>query len=396
MEDTKVIKYTCNLDERLKHLNKDEIIELINQYYSGESSKKLIEKYNINISISKLYTLFPPIVHEDIICPYCNITMITKRVPKSALKERNKPYCPICYHSYSEDCKCNKCETERSTKRQKILDEKIRLIHETYDVCNVKAINFEDISFIDKVYLGALLRVGLTEDLNKVKPMEENYYKLCPTQKFRDNIIEKLMMKNVLKIHPESPVEAFDEFGKCFPNKFYMNKVYFYLNISSTTSKAFNEIVDMLINPKIDYNDHKLECYELWKEIALDECKEYLLYSMNKVGLTPFNIGDKTISMLNDLLENFSVSQIYSIIYNAINEALRYYHTNNVYKKQSANYVIGKCQRIAERRLANSWETYKYKRNFDCPQSLLSDFIYNRVMKIGDDGFNLKPQIIEK
>ena len=91
------------------------------------------------------------------------------------------------------------------------------------------------------------------------------------------------------------------------------------------------------------------------------------MYQMNKVGFN-FSIGDKTIAVINELLDSFSVSQIYSIIYRAITNATRYYQEGGVSKKQAANSVVSRCQGFGERALIDGWELARYKRIKELPQ----------------------------
>jgi hypothetical protein len=94
--------------------------------------------------------------------------------------------------------------------------------------------------------------------------------------------------------------------------------------------------------------EDKNEALIIWKEIALNECLEYFKYQMDKVKFD-FNPGEKTSTVFKDLLEHFSVAQIYGIIYKAIANAIRYYQETNIARKQAANSVIGNCQRYGEK-----------------------------------------------
>ena len=91
------------------------------------------------------------------------------------------------------------------------------------------------------------------------------------------------------------------------------------------------------------------------------------------------------------MLKNLSVSQVFCLIYRATNTALRFQVERGVYRKYAVNTIIGNAQNFAERALNNNWSTTKYSRPRECPQSALSKFFFDRVIKIGDDGFNMPP-----
>ena len=131
----------------------------------------------------------------------------------------------------------------------------------------------------------------------------------------------------------------------------------------------------------------------LWRQIAIAECIEYLEYRLDKVGFN-FAAGDKTYKTFDILLNDFSVSQIYGIIWRAVAEASKLYLEKGLTKRHAANSVIGSCQRYAERAKINGWNLTEYNRPQDLPQSELSAFFFNRVLGIGDMGFRLPPMIV--
>ena len=132
--------------------------------------------------------------------------------------------------------------------------------------------------------------------------------------------------------------------------------------------------------------------YDIWREIALGECLDYLIYQMNKVGFN-FSPGDKTVAVINELLDSFSVSQVYSIIYKGITNATRYYQEGGISKKQAANSVISRCQGFAEKALIEGWDISKYKRIKELPQSSLSQILFNKIYKIGDKCIDEVPSL---
>ena len=108
------------------HLSKSQIEELMSRYYAGDNPEGLIEEFILNISPGRLYTLFPPIVREDLeACPYCGIYPIQKRASKSAIKTGYRipePYCSECGHKYLTSCRCENCMAEKE--RLALLEEK--------------------------------------------------------------------------------------------------------------------------------------------------------------------------------------------------------------------------------------------------------------------------------
>ena len=387
------------IHEKLRHLTMLQIESLMNKYYNGVKASDIIKEYNIDTTSSKLYTLFPPIICEDIICPVCNEPMYKERDSKSSYSwNKKKPFCAICGHTDEIICKCNYCIAEREKVRKlneerkvRILQEKREKIKKVYDL-NIVPVNYSDLNFREKVFLGALLRTSLSEDMEVILPLNDAERELAPTIGYIKEILSYLIGRGVISVDSNSRIDAFldsnEEKDFEFPNVYYITMVKYRINIVG--DEDIKNILSKIINPKSFSDADKEDALNIWKEIALEECIEYFEYQMKSVRFD-FNIGEKTIAIFKDLLENFSVSQIYGIIYKSVANATKYYQESSVSKKQAANSVIGGCQRYAERAMINNWELAKYSRIKELPQSMISEFFFDRVIGVGSLGFNMPP-----
>ena len=387
------------IHEKLRHLTMLQIESLMNKYYNGVKASDIIKEYNIDTTSSKLYTLFPPIICEDIICPVCNEPMYKERDSKSSYSwNKKKPFCAICGHTDEIICKCNYCIAEREKVRKlneerkvRILQEKREKIKKVYDL-NIVPVNYSELNFREKVFLGALLRTSLSEDMEVILPLNDAERELAPTIGYIKEILSYLIGRGVISVDSNSSIDAFldsnEEKDIEFPNVYYITMVKYRINIVG--DEEIKNILSKIINPKSFSDADKEDALNIWKEIALEECIEYFEYQMKSVRFD-FNIGEKTIAIFKDLLENFSVSQIYGIIYKSVANATKYYQESSVSKKQAANSVIGGCQRYAERAMINNWELAKYSRIKELPQSMIGEFFFDRVIGVGSLGFNMPP-----
>ena len=387
------------IHEKLRHLTMLQIESLMNKYYNGVKASDIIKEYNIDTTSSKLYTLFPPIICEDIICPVCNEPMYKERDSKSSYSwNKKKPFCAICGHTDEIICKCNYCIAEREKVRKlneerkvRILQEKREKIKKVYDL-NIVPVNYSELNFREKVFLGALLRTSLSEDMEVILPLNDAERELAPTIGYIKEILSYLIGRGVVSVDSNSSIDAFLDSNEKkdieFPNVYYITMVKYRINIVG--DEDIKNILSKIINPKSFSDADKEDALNIWKEIALEECIEYFEYQMKSVRFD-FNIGEKTIAIFKDLLENFSVSQIYGIIYKSVANATKYYQESSVSKKQAANSVIGGCQRYAERAMINNWELAKYSRIKELPQSMISEFFFDRVIGVGSLGFNMPP-----
>lgn len=387
------------IHEKLRHLTILQIESLMNKYYNGVKASDIIKEYNIDTTSSKLYTLFPPIICEDIICPVCNEPMYKERDSKSSYSwNKKKPFCAICGHTDEIICKCNYCIAEREKVRKlneerkvRILQEKREKIKKVYDL-NIVPVNYSELNFREKVFLGALLRTSLSEDMEVILPLNDAERELAPTIGYIKEILSYLIGRGVISVDSNSSIDAFldsnEEKDIEFPNVYYITMVKYRINIVG--DEEIKNILSKIINPKSFSDADKEDALNIWKEIALEECIEYFEYQMKSVRFD-FNIGEKTIAIFKDLLENFSVSQIYGIIYKSVANATKYYQESSVSKKQAANSFIGGCQRYAERTMINNWELAKYSKIKELPQSMISEFFFDRVIGVGSLGFNMPP-----
>lgn len=374
----------------LEHLSEKEIEELIERYYNQERIKDLLEAYRLNIASGQLIRLFPPRVSDNI-CPYCNENMV-KRFASRAYNnyDDGDVICEACKHIHdSFGCRCHNC---RNAERERVIkerEEKHQAIKVILDKMNERRISSEELTLEEKIYLGALFRVGLSEDLSIINPVNSFYIPLAPTDNYSTEILENLSSRNIIGISPESDVDAFDEVdfaNNSFTYTTHGIKRTLLIDVNEGDKKSFFE---SLMNPTYELLPE--DAYDLWLKIALNECLEYFYYSVRNVFGAEYNAGNKTLSVFTEMLKNLSVSQVFCLIYRATNTALRFQVERGVYRKYAVNTIIGNAQNFAERALNNNWSTTKYSRPRECPQSALSKFFFDRVIKIGDDGFNMPP-----
>ena len=81
-----------------------------------------------------------------------------------------------------------------------------------------------------------------------------------------------------------------------------------------------------LMNPKIDFSDEKniLEGYNLWKEVAINDCMAFLVNEIAKKNVE-FCPVKKTEIMMDSMLKHFSIRQVQYIIYKSVNEVSKVY-----------------------------------------------------------------------
>ena len=378
------------MEKNLDHLTSEEIETLMQRYYAGESVSKLTKEYGISVRSSNLYKLFPPEVFPNYICEYCDEPLVINR-PSKTMKNLPKYerdlYCPVCGHKpFQTHCNCENCQEEERNLQM----ERLQQIEEVYSKPRTP-VDFASLSFENKVFLGAICRALLKENLYEIAPFSNSEVILTPTDILRKKLYSSLIHNQVIAVSPQSTLDAFDIDSEDFPNTFYIYRVTYFLNLIFPANKKdlFTEILD----PSYYCPENADEAVILWKEIAVAECIEYLQYQLDKVNFE-FTPGEKTYKTFDIILNDFSVSQIYGIIWRAVADASKLYLEKGLSKKHAANSVIGACERYAERAKINGWDLTQYNRIKDLPQSVLSLFYFNRVLGIGEMGFRVPPTIV--
>jgi len=388
------------IHEKLSHLNFEQINEVIDLYMNSDIKiSEILATYEIDARPSEIRSILPLIIHEDVLCDYCNHPMWSEIPSRTNNYTNSTKQCPICKHNDTSYCSCTNCNNIKKMQIEQERKRKRELLNKSLDLSKYRPVPIDDLSYEHRIYLGALLRAGLSENMEYIIPLNDFKEPLSPRDDYTNEIINDLFEAEIIKIHPQSPESAFVEINEDLSSRFYTHQVYWHFNVSSENSDR-DSLISRLMNPLDDDYIFSIDNFEAWKRVALEECLEYLEFRLKKVDLT-IKIGRKTIETFNDLLNHYSVSQIYYIIYRAIGRALQFREEKRnervrITDDHTANLVVFHCRDYGERASANQWDIANWSHDENCPQSILSKFLYNRVLKVGDDGFKSIPRPIGK
>jgi hypothetical protein len=300
---------------------------------------------------------------------------------------------------------CSSCEKKRRDReieekkqqeeaarkaREAVENELRKKIREVYDLSNRQPVDVQSLSLTDAIYLISILR-GAYENLTKIIPISMLEQPLSADKDFSTEIIKHLHESRLIYVHPDTEPEAFvnDDISQ-----FYIYHVYYAPPISQSTPddpKSLVTELHKLVNDEWS-EEWCQEALGIWKKVALSECKEYLLFVLDEHHFE-FSPGENTTQYLEYALENFSTAQVFNTIWRAAKDAAAYYQREKISKRQAANAAIASIQKYSERAIAENWEIKPYKRNYKCPQTIISEVLYNFALKLGEDGFQSIPNI---
>lgn len=369
-----------NYNGKLKIFQKSQIINIMDDYYNSDLSvSKIISKYSINMNIRNLSEEFPLIFLNEQ-CPYDGSHLL-KRLPSRSGNLTITPQCDVCGHRLEVNCSCDGCENQR-----KILEKRKReIIISTY-TSSVDRIEYENLSATSRIFLSVLLHAGLNDEATKISGEKIIENKLSLTHELDCAILEHLLSENVILVDPMSPMESFNVNN--FPNEYYIFKVNYLINLE------FNEKgLDFLEYPdRKEIIKYKEECLDIWKQIALHECIEYLINQMKIVNFD-FNPKEKTKLVISHLLEEYSIGQVRNLIYGSVNNAATWYQRSGISKKHAANSAITTLNNRGSKAKVENWNLKPYQRNYGSKASQLSIVFFNDILQKGDRGYEEVPSI---
>jgi len=381
--------------EKLSHLSQEQIETLMQKYYDGEKNDLLIKEYNIDIRTGLLVKTFPLLTHDNVPCPYCNMPMVSYRESKSSYAFGDpKTFCQECKHkNYDPYCNCENCKKLKAEKEEifrqkeaKRNDAKRQILIESYEYENSMPISIDELTIKDKLYICALLRTSLSEDFKNINPLSSVKSNLAPTQKYKMNIISYLRSKLIVSFSPSTSLHSIvienNEIQSYYP-----------LDVALKLNAPIEQYDDMaqdLLHLNIDEEITSETKLELWYEIGLFECLEFLYAKMDEYNLPTDYVGDKTISAIRESLKDFSISQNFNFIWRSVTNAAAFYQKSSVSKKHAVNTISGSIIRSHEKAKAENWEIKGYGRDYNYPQAIISEVFFNNILQIGSKGFESK------
>lgn len=393
---------------KLAHLSELQIQSLIARYYSNEKIQVLLHEYQIDCIPCHFHLLLPPETLDGQKCRHCDIPLVRKRVSRSSLKYRDvATSCPQCGHSDGRrPCHCEHCLEDRRQFAQMVREakeEKIRAFCHTTWPTDVHQPAAQDLVLRAAVALLALARTCLFVDevdgdesspsCMTLESLADATIPLAPRGDLASFLLGELGAQGLIAISDLSPPDAFT-FEEGELRSYYPSRVWWLLTVEDPEHLLFE--ISRLAQNAAEWPSHwEQGVKDVWVEIALAECKEYFRHSAEERELP--EAGEKsTETMLRYLLESYSVAQCYRIIWTGAQRASDFLVRKRCSRKHAANYMIGECQRWADRARAENWEVKPFKRDFNLPRSAISHVFFDVFLKIGEDGFNCVPGIPAK
>lgn len=385
------------MNSKLSHLDSGQLIELMKRYYEdGEKIADLISDFELNVQPSMLVGLFPPHVCDDQSCPYCDEQkLVSKRMSRDhGAWAIGAPICPLCNHSEQGYCRCKNCLEHEAYIQQNSELKKQLIIQNRYGEFRKSVPSARALTLRDAVYLLSVSRHSLSEDFYSVSPFSENLTSLAPTYEFQSEIVQHLYTKGIITISSESDLNAF-EFDEELTetDAYYPTRVIweFLPSMTDGEKRIYLKDVEALAKSGDWVEKWKADEASLWQLVAKYECFEYYSYLLSQRGYDREEYGPKTHSVFETLLETYSVSQVFNLSWQAVRDTTDYIVRESLPRYHAKNSFIGAIQRKADKATAEGWEIKCSRRDFKCPQTVLSSTFFDVFLELGQAAFDSPP-----
>lgn len=379
---------------KLSHLTPEKLEELIECYYNSSFTvKALIELFDLkDIKPTELYKHFPPVISDELTCKFCSVFLVQDRLSKSSYSwRRNEFYCPDCGHIESKHCSCENCVDEAKNAEKAERERKRQFLLKHINREDSGPVDIDQLSFTQKIYLGAMLRAGVRQDFELIEPINTFRQDLAPSHEYEEAIFDELYFNQIITIHLSASLDEFTtDYNK---DTFTFKWRNIPLNINVQSDKGKDVIINELLNPPLYREAFSEESLKVWKQIIYWECINLFRYRMEAYGFE-YKIGKDTKGFFESTLEQLPISQIYSIIWNGAKNSAAYYQEGKVSKQQAANSTLSRMRNSLDKILSGQWNQYDYSRPKEVPQSVVSEYYFNSVTKICDQGWFRTPALM--
>ncbi|MNQ59566.1 hypothetical protein D3C85_738160 [compost metagenome] len=387
----------------VKHLSEPEIEVLYQRYLAGEKTSHLIAEYKIPGAVRSLLRVLPPLLSKELKCPYCDLPMWVKRHARGTPESLRPPFqCVRCEHRvyphgpYSRHmaCSCTTCYKVRqqalSAQAQRDRDELVR----QYGVCR-EPVPYATLSFVQKLTLLAVLDAG-KPGTDSIAPLDASTRNeaLAPSEAISEDLLKKFHEAGVLRVDPESDIHAFERAAGCRIRNFlavrWLPNVALEAGECSTRDALYRALYQELsgrVQPA-----WKSELYNLMFNLAREESLAYIRVLASEVNFV-FGAENRAESVVGQLLQDFSVSEIYYFARIAVKNAAHFYATGNSKgRNHASNTIPGNMLSTAQSALADNWRKSAY-RDPRVAQSALHRLLYDVVLKDSGAGFSKSPGV---
>lgn len=386
------------------HLSESDIETLYGRYLCGEKNADLLLEYKIEVEPRALLKVLPPIISKDLRCPYCDVPMWAKRRAKTTRESDAPPFkCLQCEHKFFAvghfgrrmGCTCVECfkvkQQALAAQAQLDRDELAR----RYGVIP-QPVPCHTLGFMQKLGLVALLESRAKPGLERIEPLASmsGAELLTPDDEASEALLRQLFEAGVLVVDLDSTIKAFDRENAFGIRNF--SAIRWQINVTlDNTFRSSHQALYVALYEELSEGVQlpwKSELYTALFDLARKEAIQFIHVLANEVDFV-FTAESRAESVVNQLLQDFSVSEIHYFARLAVKNAAHFYQTGKSKGRSHASNTIPRNMlNTAQDALTKHWRKRVY-RDSRVPQSALHRLLYDVVLKDSGAGFSKSPGI---
>lgn len=360
---------------------------LIKRYYAGEPVRSLLVEFDICCSPGSLWRHFPAIQTGET-CPACGAPLVERyrgRTPST--KHAKVTRCMSCLHRESIECTCLYCQRRRDEAR--VITERhrrtaiVNFCQTQWDYSSHTVVPTELSACVAFAFL-CMTRSGGWVAPSKLGSLNDALPRFAPFgQGFCNDLLLKVIANQLAVPSPDSPLEAFADDIADQPS-WSEERVHWQLLMLNPS--AFVYELELLISEKMWPIGWAEEVRTLWLELAIAECTEFWILNALQQDL-PLPCQTALSALLRNLLVDYSVSQVFELLSTAITDTADFIARKYISGQQAENFVVGACQRLADRARTNGATIKGLPRDPILGRTQASHVLHDLFLGIGEDAF---------
>jgi hypothetical protein len=213
---------------------------------------------------------------------------------------------------------------------------------------------------------------------------------VSPTKAFNEEILDRLKARGLVAISAESEPEAFEFYDDSIVG-YDVEKVWWQLlpDVPSDERPSFVRQVEVRLGRR-EYKNWHDEWPRLWKKIAVAECIEFLICTLNDCGYS-YTPDTEASDLFSSLIDNYSLAQVFRQIDKATRDFADFARRQRW--PMRAGRAVGQIRGNVEYYRSRGWEIYAFRHKPMSPvRSAISKVFFDTVLGIGEDYFFKAPQ----
>lgn len=213
---------------------------------------------------------------------------------------------------------------------------------------------------------------------------------ISPTKTFDEEILDRLKARGLVAVSPESEPEAFEFYDDSIVG-YDTEKVLWQLlpDVPADERPSFVRQVEERLGRR-EYKNWHDEWPRLWKQIAVAECLQFLVCTLDDCGYS-YTPEAEASDLFGSLIDNYSLAQVFRQIDKATRDFADFARQQRW--PMRAGRAVGQLRGNVAYYHSQGWEIYAFRyRPMSPARSAISKVFFDTVLGVGEDYFFQVPK----